>query len=454
LDQPDQLKALRETLGDYYAKLKGLSRYISFLFVTGVSRNSILDLSAPINHIIDVSIDSEYGAALGFTQDELEKYFDPWLTESALSLKTSKSQLLKELKAYYNGFSFDGEKRVYNPFSILTFFSKEEKKFDNYWFDTATAKNLVDYMKDKRLTVEEFSGATISRHFARLSPALDRADPMSFLYQAGYLCLRRVPKEVGVKGGPVSKELDALPPVESDRVKFSATTFEYYALDYPNVETRSATSKLALESILGDKVQTENSIARMKAAFDNADVNGVIAEYNGLLARLPYEDYKKRLAKTYARGSTIVDPLELLCRSLLFAWLWGVGLRPSGDLHGRHGRSAIVVPHKGRDFVIELKISSDTVQDDRAKAKEALSQMLTSDYAAGLDNPILLGLVVNEPQRQATTWVTRDGLKGADVWTLPKPPRPAASPPKGSDHPRPKQTRPDPKARPPKAEKL
>jgi hypothetical protein len=78
-----------------------------------------------------------------------------------------------------------------------------------------------------------------------------------------------------------------------------------------------------------------------------------------------------------------------------------------------------VVPHNGGHFVIELKISHNTVQDDRAKAKEALNQILTKGYAEGLDNPILLGLAVNEPQRQATTWVKRAGLAGDDVWTLP-----------------------------------
>jgi hypothetical protein len=136
------------------------------------------------------------------------------------------------------------------------------------------------------------------------------------------------------------------------------------------------------------------------------------------------------MPETSVEGSTIVDPGELLFRSLLFALLWGAGLRPIGELHGRLGRSDIVVPHNGGHWVIELKISHNTVQDDRAKAKEALNQILTKGYAAGLGDPIiLLGLAVNEPQRRATTWVKRVGLDGDDVWTLPEPPKPASSPP-------------------------
>ncbi|MDR0547937.1 MAG: hypothetical protein LBI10_00765 [Deltaproteobacteria bacterium] len=58
-------------------------------------------------------------------------------------------------------------------------------------------------------------------------------------------------------------------------------------------------------------------------------------------------------------------------------------------------------------MVIELKISHNTVQDDLAKAKEALCQILTCAYMEGLDAPILLDLAMNEPKRQATTWVKR-----------------------------------------------
>ena len=88
-----------------------------------------------------------------------------------------------------------------------------------------------------------------------------------------------------------------------------------------------------------------------------------------------------------------------------------------------------MVPHKGGHFVIELKISKNAVADDRSKAREALDQILTKGYAKGLENPVLLGLAVNEPKREVTTWIKRIGLRGPDVWTLPDPPEPASRPP-------------------------
>jgi hypothetical protein len=76
--------------------------------------------------------------------------------------------------------------------------------------------------------------------------------------------------------------------------------------------------------------------------------------------------------------------------------------------------------------VIELKISKNAVANDQAKAREALSQILSQGYAKGFESPILLALAVNEPKREVATWMKRIGLNGDDVWTIPNPPKPAA----------------------------
>jgi hypothetical protein len=439
LNKPHLLEGLREIMRGYYTQLKGLGEYISFLFATGVSRNSHLGLFSTVNHITDLTIDSEYGAMLGFTHDELEKYFDPQLEESARSLRMTKEELLNAIKSYYNGFSFDGRTLVYNPYSTLMFFSKREKHFDNYWFNTATSKSLADFMKNKRLTVEQFSGVTIPRSFAKTPGALDEADAMSFLYQAGYLSLRPGPDGAGGQGAlgkPVTEDLDVIPPVESDGVEVSEITNsaiaeELFTLDYPNTEVRLSMSRLVLGNIVDNVVQGAQAAIRVRSAFDNMNVDGVVEEYNNLLARLPYEDYKKPFSLDIKKGVTITDPGERLFRSVLFALIWGAWLRPIGEFHGSHGRSDIVVPHRGRHWVIELKISKKTVVNDQAKAKEGLNQILNQGYAKGLDNPVLLALTINEPKREVTTWSIGSAWKertSGSCWNcprrLPSPPGP------------------------------
>ena len=97
----------------------------------------------------------------------------------------------------------------------------------------------------------------------------------------------------------------------------------FYTLDYPNIDVHLSMSKLVVQSVLdSDGALAWQSLFQAKKAFDSVDVNGVIEEYNDLLARLPYEDYKKGMPKTRVKDSTIVDPGELLCRGLMFSLLW------------------------------------------------------------------------------------------------------------------------------------
>ena len=59
----------------------------------------------------------------------------------------NKEELLKKIKRWYDGYSFSkSNERVYNPFSTLLFFDKED--FSNYWFETGTPSFLVNLIKN------------------------------------------------------------------------------------------------------------------------------------------------------------------------------------------------------------------------------------------------------------------------------------------------------------------
>ncbi|WP_461252282.1 hypothetical protein, partial [Treponema sp. R8-4-B8] len=103
-------------------------------------------------------------------------------------LKCSVDDLVEKMRAYYNGFCFDGVQRVYCPFSVLNFFNGY--KFLNYWIDSGNPKIIADYMKDRHLTVEQFRGLQVSSDFAFRPGEIETAPPESFFYQAGYLTLR------------------------------------------------------------------------------------------------------------------------------------------------------------------------------------------------------------------------------------------------------------------------
>ena len=53
-----------------------------------------------------------------------------WIDDTAAVMSLDHKSLLDKIKDYYDGFCFDGSTRIYNPFSILNFFSAQE--FKNY----------------------------------------------------------------------------------------------------------------------------------------------------------------------------------------------------------------------------------------------------------------------------------------------------------------------------------
>ena len=89
-------------------------------------------------------MDKSCGDIAGYTQGELEYYFADWLQATSAEMGISRDELLVRLRDYYDGFSFDGQTRLYNPFSILQFLNKGELR--NYWYTSG----LPTIVKDMR----------------------------------------------------------------------------------------------------------------------------------------------------------------------------------------------------------------------------------------------------------------------------------------------------------------
>jgi hypothetical protein len=241
---------------------------------------------------------------LGFTREEPEEFFEPRIEELARSLRMTRARFLEEMSSYCNGFSFDGETRVCNHYSILLYFFSSEIIFANNWFDSATPDSLVDYMGDKHLKVEQFPGQTISHSFARAPGALDETGPMDFPHQAGYSTLRPAPDEDGPvdpSGGPLaeggsSSPLDASDggrrPQAIDKDPQRAIDEKRYILDHPGQEVREAMSSLATRDILGGK-EAQDAGKRLKTAFGKGNVDGVVEEFNAMSSRVDHSDHHK-----------------------------------------------------------------------------------------------------------------------------------------------------------------
>ncbi|SHF35443.1 Predicted AAA-ATPase, partial [Marinitoga hydrogenitolerans DSM 16785] len=160
INNKEKAEEFRAFLREFYKKVKTKDAYIKFVFITGITKFTKTGVFSALNNLNDISLDTDYSQMLGYTQEELEYYFEDYIKETAKKFNITKEQLLKEMKKYYNGFSFDGEHYVYNPFSILKFFQK--KKFQNYWFESGSPSFLSKYIEDKKITYEDLVKNTVS----------------------------------------------------------------------------------------------------------------------------------------------------------------------------------------------------------------------------------------------------------------------------------------------------
>ena len=368
--KPDMAHKVREIMRDYYVTLKASERYMKFLFMTGISKFSKMGVFSTLNHLNDISLDKKFGTLLGYTEKELTDNFGGYLEIGAKKLNLSIDELVEKMRLYYNGFCFDGIHKVYSPFSVLNFLGSYD--FLNYWMNSASPKIIADYMKDRRLTVEQFRGMQVSMDFASSPGEIETSPPESFLYQAGYLTLRE-----GVSND--------------------------FSLDYPNAEVLDSMSSLVYKNMMSKGSDFFDISAPLLNALMNGDCDLLIETFNRLLAGIPYDDYVKAAKQTIALSGIKITAQEWLYRSTILAFLRGCGVLAFGEMHSNKGRSDLLVSHKGTAWVIEIKMAYDN--DSAAKAKEAMEQINGKQYADQFVTAKKVGIAIDDKSRQIKEWI-------------------------------------------------
>ncbi|MGE5342871.1 MAG: AAA family ATPase [Candidatus Omnitrophota bacterium] len=203
--------ANREILKNFYSIFKGLDEYIQFVLITGVTKFSHVSVFSGLNNLSDITISNKYSTLLGYTEEELQHYFNDRIEDFSKSEHIEKELLLQMIKKMYNGYSWDGTHFVYNPHSILNLF--DQKSFNNYWFTSATPTFLINQIRKHSIPLEDFENyeadGTIFEFYD-----VDRINVSSLLFQTGYLTIKRIEK-------------------------ISLTSRLYY-LSYPNMEVKES----------------------------------------------------------------------------------------------------------------------------------------------------------------------------------------------------------------------
>ena len=157
LEDGKGVKQISRIMESFYQIIKGYEAMERFVFLTGITKLSQVSVFSKLNNLVDISRSDKYSALVGYTNVELEKYFEEYMEPAASRNGCSKTEIFDKLAYWYDGFkfSFEGAK-VYNPVSIGRFFT-ENYEFRNYWYATATPVILVNLAKKQKITLQSIN---------------------------------------------------------------------------------------------------------------------------------------------------------------------------------------------------------------------------------------------------------------------------------------------------------
>jgi Predicted AAA-ATPase/PD-(D/E)XK nuclease superfamily len=336
----------RDILKDFFSILKDASKHIRFLFITGVSKFARVSIFSDLNHLIDLTLNKKYAALCGYTQAELEHSFEPYL-------KRLPHETLEKMKLWYDGYSWDAQTFVYNPFSVLNFF--ENETYSNFWFSTGTPTFLLKLMRKRfAYKLEETEVSNLILESFRLEK-FDELDVNSLLLQTGYLTIKHI-KSSGK-----------------------------FILDYPNKEVRQAFGQFLLSEYTHTPVTVPYG-PNILDALDQNNLAEVIKIINELVQSVPDQNYIKDQEKFF---HAIIH--------LIFTM---VGSDPRSEMHTPIGRMDTVVITEDRIFLFEFKIGGT--------ADDAIQCIKDRNYAASLrlrNKPITgVGVVFSSATKGVAAW--------------------------------------------------
>jgi hypothetical protein len=337
LRAPDEvLEPIREFLQGFYRVLKASDEYLKFVFLTGITKFAKVSIFSALNNMIDITMDNEYATICGLTQKEIEDNFAPYIDIIAKENDASNRDVLDTIQQWYNGFSWDGHTFVYNPFSTLLLFMK--KKFENYWFASATPTFLVEIIKERNdikylLEQVEIDGTGFDTFDYKA------LDTKLLLFQTGYLTVKNIKK--GRLG---------IPPV--------------YTLGIPNNEVRNSLFEYMVSSYTSYPVSNTAILRdRMRRQLLNEEEKAFEESAKELFAKIPYQ---------------LHIPREAYYHSLLLLWLSLLGFEVQGEVSTNKGRIDGVWTWEDQIIITEVKFPDEGNADHLLQ--DALNQIREKGY--------------------------------------------------------------------------
>ena len=305
IDKREVAIEIREALKNFYSVLKDADAHLKFVFITGVSKFSKVSLFSGLNNLEDITISREYATICGYTQKEFEVVFEDRL----------QGVDLEEVKRWYNGYSWCGEK-VYNPFDVLLFL--KERQYRPYWFETGTPTFLIKLLQKERYFIPELERLEASE---RIIGSFDVEDieVETLLFQTGYLTIEKVEQ---------------------------AGASRIYTLVYPNMEVRASLADHILDYYCKARGKKEKNLIRMYRALSNGQIDELKEIFHSFFASIPYEWYRKNEMSNY----------EGYYASIFYCYFNALGFDVRVEDATNQGQLDMAVLFEDRCFIFEFKV--------------------------------------------------------------------------------------------------
>ncbi len=323
----------RNVLKGFYSTFKAADRDLQFVFLTGVTKFSQVSVFSGFNQPNDISMSRQYETLCGITQEELESYFALPVKKLSTWYKCSETDMYVRLKAQYNGYHFSSNLTgVYNPFSLLNVFQKEQ--IQDYWFKTGTPTYLVRLLNHFKENLNELTGKYYApKEFDDYKADLER--PLPMIYQSGYLTIKDYDWEM-----------------------------DTFLLDFPNNEVKEGFVSLVANNYFGTREDSESWVRSAVIALRRGELDIFREQLTSFLASIPYSMRRKENEREKERYFHYTFYLLLRLVSVYTVYT---------EKQQSHGRVDCIVETKDYVYIFEFKLDGT--------AEEALKQIEEKGYA-------------------------------------------------------------------------
>ena len=325
--EEENLPVLRNIMRNFYSPLKACDPYLRFVFLTGITKFSQLSIFSELNNIKNISMLPEYAAICGITEEEMATQMDEDLDILAGRLNVNREEVVKKLKAHYDGYHFTWPSPdIYNPFSLLNAFVTG--RLDSYWFGSGTPTYLIEMLRKYGVLPSKIGGnEAMAEEFDAPTERMASITPL--LYQSGYVT-----------------------------IKDADTDFGIYRLDIPNKEVRIGLMRSLLPYyVTPDTLTATTTIVNLARALVKGDMEGMLQLLQTFLATVPYCD------RTDYEGHY---------QQMLYIIFSLLGMYVDVEVRTPRGRVDMVMRTATTLYVVELKLNQS--------AEAAMQQIDLKNY--------------------------------------------------------------------------